>query len=87
MAVIGKHGAAANVGDTGQTFPPVVLVCSNDIITQQTKDALYCQNVFQCISEYSHTPCWNRNLIAPKDPFAPLWILIEEHHSISGFEY
>ena len=46
MAVIGKHGAAANVGDTGQTFPPVVLVCSNDIITQQTKDALYWQTYF-----------------------------------------
>ena len=44
MAVIGKHGAAANVGDTGQTFPPVLLlVCSNDIITQQTNDALYWQ--------------------------------------------
>ena len=39
MAVIGKHGAAASVGDTEQTFPPVLLVCSNDIITQQTKDA------------------------------------------------
>ena len=34
-----------------------------------------------------HTPCWNRNLIAPKVPFAPLWILIEEPHSMSGFEY
>ena len=34
-----------------------------------------------------NTPCWNRNLIAPKDPFAPLWILIEEPHSMSGFEY
>ena len=33
------------------------------------------------------TPCWNRNLIAPKVPFAPLWILIEEPHSMSGFEY
>ena len=34
-----------------------------------------------------YTPCWNRNLIAPKVPFAPLWILIEEPHSMSGFEY
>ena len=33
------------------------------------------------------TPCWNWNLIAPKDPFAPLWILIEGPHSMSGFEY
>ena len=33
------------------------------------------------------TPCWNRNLIAPKVPFAPLWILIEGPHSMSGFEY
>ena len=38
------------------------------------------EDMLSSLEEY--TPCWNRNLIAPKDPFAPLWILIEEPHSM-----